>query len=189
MIINWGRKMKSSIKKIKTETQIKTLLEPIQNDSGIAMILVLLVLVILTFMGLSGLLTSSDEIILSGNFKGGRQTFFASEGGINYVFQDSNYFNQTSYAGEGSSYPGGFPRAGIDLCSNDTDATGAVSFMASGPPPVGSGTSVKTHKADYYTITSTGRGFVRGTVCGTEDGAQEQQSQVMGKILVKGSGT
>ena len=85
---------------------------PFKNESGVALVMVLLVLVIIELMGLSTLLTSTDEIFLAGNFKGGRQTFFASEGGIQYVTEDSNYFNQTQYAGEGTSFPGGFPRVG-----------------------------------------------------------------------------
>ncbi len=181
--------MRKAMEKIKTQVGVKKAINPMEGESGIALVLVMLVLVVLTFMGTSGLLTSSDEIILSGNFKGSRQTFFAAEGGIDYVLQDSRFFNQTLYSGEGSDFPGGFPTGGISLCNNNTDATGDVTFMVSGPPPAGSGTSVKTHKADYYTITSTGRGFASGTGCGSANGAQRQQVQVMGKILVKGSGT
>ena len=163
----------------------KSLVVSLDNEKGIAMILSLLTLVILSFMGLSGIFTASDELSLSGNFRGEREAFFAAEGGIQYVHEDINYFNRTQYSGSGSSYAGGFPRAGVSLCDNGTDATGSMTFMSSGPPPVGSGTSMKTHQADYYTITSTGRGYIGNGGCVNSDGSQGNQVQVMAKILPK----
>lgn len=163
----------------------KSLVIFLDNEKGFALILSLLTLVILSFMGLSGIFTASDELSLAGNFKGERETFFASEGGIQYVYEDINYYDRTKYSGSGSSYAGGFPRAGVSLCDNGTDAIGSITFMSSGPPPVGSGTSIKTHQADYYTITSTGRGYVENGACVTSDGSQGVQVQVMAKILPK----
>jgi Tfp pilus assembly protein PilX len=153
---------------------------PMKGESGVALIMALLMMVILSFMGLSALFTSSDEIILSANYKGGREAFFAADGGVQYVHEDSVYFIESNYAGPGSSFLGGFPRVGISLSNNGTNANGAVTFMASGAPPVGSGTSITTHKADYYTIASTGTG---------SNGSQQKQAEVMAKILVKGTGS
>lgn len=163
----------------------KSLVVFLDNEKGVALIFSLLTLVILSFMGLSGIFTASDELSLAGNFRGEREAFFAAEGGIQYVHEDINYFNRTKYSGSGSSYVGGFPRTGVSLCDNGTDAIGSMTFMSSGPPPVGSGTSIKTHQADYYTITSTGRGYVENGACVTLDGSQGTQVQVMAKILPK----
>jgi hypothetical protein len=58
------------------------------DERGIALIVALLALLLLTALGLSLVLTTSTETTISGNFATGRETFYAADAGVERAVQE-----------------------------------------------------------------------------------------------------
>jgi len=66
----------------------------IRNDqSGIALVIAILMLLILTLMGTASVTTSTYEIRLSGSKRGSTDAFYATDGGIQSVLAEIDNFN------------------------------------------------------------------------------------------------
>jgi hypothetical protein len=145
-----------------------------RRQDGAALITSLFILVVLTFIGLQAILTSSTEVILSANYKRSKEAFYSAEGALEYVVRDKQYF---------LVLPGGdgmmeFPDdTGVSLDAGFTSANGTVTFVSRGAPPVGSGTSMGRMQADYFVIDSTGTGSL---------GSRSQQRLLMTNIVPGG---
>lgn len=69
-----------------------------RNDqTGAALAIALLMLLILTLMGASSIMTSIDEIRLSGNKRGATNAFYTADGGIESVASEIENFDVSTY--------------------------------------------------------------------------------------------
>jgi Tfp pilus assembly protein PilX len=70
----------------------------LRNESGVALVVALLMIVILSLIGLASSSTSTFEIRLSGNKRGAADAFFTAEAGSQSVIANTANFSTGSYA-------------------------------------------------------------------------------------------
>jgi len=63
------------------------------NQSGAALMIALLMIIVLTLVGLASTLTSTFEIKLSGTKRGSTDAFYGADGGVQVVLANVNNFN------------------------------------------------------------------------------------------------
>jgi hypothetical protein len=82
------------------------------NDKGVALIIALILLLILTMIGISAITTTTFETSISGNERIGMDAFYASEAGIHMGLNRLPNTNPISWAklGEDSHYWSGSPQ-------------------------------------------------------------------------------
>jgi hypothetical protein len=148
-----------------------------QDERGAALILVMVMLVMLTFIGLAALSTSSTEMFLSANYRRSREAFEATEGAIDYMLVDNrNFFEPASGPGNPVSLP--------TVTLNVTDPQGTVSistptviYLNTWATAAGAGDSVAlggNQRADYFIVDVTGTGSL---------GSKSQQELVLLKVV------
>ena len=93
------------------------------NDKGVALVVALMMLLILTLIGISAITTTTYETSISGNERVGTDAFYASEAGIQVGLNQIPNTNPVSRTklGEDSYYWSGSPQ--------DKDSPRAVGFM------------------------------------------------------------
>jgi hypothetical protein len=64
----------------------------IDNEKGMALVLALVMLVLLTLLGAFALSTSSTELFIAGSFKNAQQAFYAGDAGIDYVQANTDIY-------------------------------------------------------------------------------------------------
>jgi Tfp pilus assembly protein PilX len=111
----------------------------LQNQSGSALVIALIILVVLTLISLSSSITSITEINLSGNKRGSADAFYAADGGIQAAMaQLSNFDSSTSdYALIAST--GGISQDIINQSVDKSLPSNKVTFPAGvtfTPPPI-----------------------------------------------------
>jgi Tfp pilus assembly protein PilX len=152
-----------------------------KDERGAALILVMVILVMLTFIGLAALSTSSTELFLSANYRQAREAFETSEGRMDAALVDTANFDLSRFAGAGTS-------ANLAAFAPDTDpsshgtvsASGTVTFIATGPVQANTGFSGvlgNSTKANYFVLDTTGTGSL---------GASSRQELVLSKIVPGG---
>lgn len=143
----------------------------LQNQSGAALVIALIILVVLTVISLSSSITSITEIKLSGNKRGSTNAFYTSDGGIQATIANLANFNSSTYTLITTT--GGINQDILNQSIDSFFPSGSVTF-ASGvaftyPPtvviyhetntgaPKGLGFSAKgTVGFEYYIVDSTG---------------------------------
>ncbi|HVP79989.1 MAG TPA: PilX N-terminal domain-containing pilus assembly protein [Thermodesulfobacteriota bacterium] len=68
-----------------------------QNQSGTALVIALVILVVLTLISLSSSLTSVTEIKLSGNKRGSTDAFYTADGGVQATVAKLSNFDAATY--------------------------------------------------------------------------------------------
>jgi len=145
---------------------VRRLFSPVRNQRGIALVVAISLLALMSILGITLLSTSTSEIRLSGNFRNSLESFYVADRAITYVYQ--NGLNLTSggvvdlynaqdttvsppvlirdriAAGSGALEPSTY--------SPNQDDRNSVVFIGSGPPPVGSGMDASTFEAKNYSI-------------------------------------
>jgi hypothetical protein len=75
------------------------------NDRGVALIVTLLLLFLLSIIGLAAVLTSSSDLLINGYYRNYRGSFYAADSGLNIARQEIyNYFDNNGPA-SWTSYP------------------------------------------------------------------------------------
>lgn len=69
----------------------------LQNQSGAALVIALMILVVLTIISLSSSITSITEIKLSGNKRGSTDAFYTADGGIQAAIANLSNFTSSAY--------------------------------------------------------------------------------------------
>ncbi len=139
----------------------------LNNQSGSALIIALMMMIVLTLIGIASTTTSTLENSISGNKRGATDAFFAADGGI-----EAAKANQASFVNPLTTYTI-IPNTGSlppDLRSERIDSmlTPALNLPAAVPDPPrvviyhvrragGWGVSNSQAKPDCYIIDSTGR--------------------------------
>lgn len=68
------------------------------NESGTALLVALVMMIVLTLIGLASIMASTFDIKLSGNKKGTTDAFYAADSGIQATLSDLENFNLARYA-------------------------------------------------------------------------------------------
>ena len=71
----------------------KKMVDPLKDQSGVALVLALVMIVILTLIGLASTYTSTFEMKLSGNKRGTTDAFYAADSGVQVVVANVNNFS------------------------------------------------------------------------------------------------
>ena len=69
----------------------------LQNQSGAALVIALMILIVLTVISLSSSLTSITEIKLSGNKRGSTDAFYTADGGVQATIANLSNFVASTY--------------------------------------------------------------------------------------------
>lgn len=69
----------------------------LRNQSGAALVIALIIMIVLTLIGLASTFTSTFEIRLSGNKRGSTDAFYAAEGGVQATLANPANFTTSSY--------------------------------------------------------------------------------------------
>jgi hypothetical protein len=141
------------------------------NQSGVALVVALLMIVILSLIGIASSSNSTFEIRLSGNKRGSTDAFYAAEGGNRSVIPIIANFNTSAgyVAVNQGALPTELQSESIDMgmTAPALDLPGGVAFNA--PPqvtiyhttvtrvPRGLGMSAIAFLYNYYIIDSTGQ--------------------------------
>ena len=68
-----------------------------KSQSGLALVVALIMMIVLTLIGLASTFTSTFEIKLSGNKRASTDAFYAAEGGVQATLANSGNFTPSSY--------------------------------------------------------------------------------------------
>ncbi len=143
---------------LKTNTIVK-------KESGAALVVALIMLVVITLIALASSYTSIFEIKISGNKRCATDAFYAADAGINAITSYSTNFDLTKYddvlvQNTTSRYDNPFGDASIPQpyppCPSVTGHIDA--FLNQSGPPRGGGFSAVNLGYAYYQVQSTGQG-------------------------------
>ena len=70
----------------------------LRDQSGAALVIALVMIIVLTVIGLAANFTSIFEIKLSGNKRGSTDAFYTADGGVQAVLSELTNFNTVSYS-------------------------------------------------------------------------------------------
>jgi hypothetical protein len=156
----------------------------LNNEQGVALILVLVMLLLLSVLGFTVLSTSTSELKIAGNYKAMQAAFFTADSAVNYAYTCSKIYSSiipgtkdswpdTSSGEVGKVLnPDGTPTADNSPDSNynqipigENTALVRVDYAETGPLPVGMGSEVDAgigsgggFKANYYSVSVKGSG-------------------------------
>jgi len=131
----------------------------LKDQSGVALIIALIMIIVLTLLGLASTFTSTFEIKMSGNKRGTTDAFYAADSGVQVTVSNinnfdlpgryvSNQYNPFSEKDQNSIYYNPNPTNATVLITYDPTQTGA---------PRGSATSALAVGYEHYLIESTGQ--------------------------------
>ncbi len=114
-----------------------------ESERGVALIIALVMLVLLTILGAWILNSASTDIHISGNYRNNQQAFYAGDAAINYLTNASTLTEAYSaMSGSNNTYCIDSNNADCKApslpVSTVSQATGTVEFLRSGPLPLGS---------------------------------------------------
>jgi hypothetical protein len=140
------------------------------NQSGVALVVALLMIVILSLLGIASSSNSTFEIKLSGNKRGSTDAFYAADGGSKSVLPNIANFNTSSgYTTSLGTLPTELQSESIDMrrTSPTLDLPGGVSFTTTPQVtiyhttatrvPRGLGMSAIAFLYNYYIIDAIGQ--------------------------------
>jgi len=124
----------------------------LNDQSGVALVIALMMLIVLTLIGLASVLTSSYEMRLSGNKRGSTDAFYSADSGIQVVLSNIQNFNLGNYSPGHTYDPFTNPQN-----PNPTDAAGLISHLTDQHgAPRGSGFSATNFEFEHFLINSIG---------------------------------
>jgi hypothetical protein len=140
---------------------MKNLLSPCNNQNGIATVIVIMVLALMTALGLMVTRTSTTEMQISTSDKIHKISFYAAEAAKGYVALNYDLYSSANIDPDN---PVGFPDAGDPYAKQILDAgsnqsyNGHVVYLKESKPPRGSGFQAGKFKAHVYEMECTGYG-------------------------------
>ncbi|MHB8482861.1 MAG: pilus assembly PilX family protein [Nitrospiria bacterium] len=119
----------------------------VNNEKGMALVLAMVMLVLMTLIGFAAVNTSTTEVSLSGNYRLSADSFYVSEGGINFVIADGTLLTGTTSSWSATTVP----------ITSTKNAQVSTKYLTTGVAPAGSGTGIHTARsANQYVIQSKG---------------------------------
>jgi len=143
----------------------------LRNESGVALVVALLMIVILSLIGLASSSTSTFEIKLSGNKRGATDAFYTADGGSQSVLANLGNFSTAYYTtvSDPNTLPVELRNEGIvsKQTSPSFSSPAGISYHEApqvtiyytntGNPPKALGLSAINFEFNYYIIDSVGR--------------------------------
>jgi Tfp pilus assembly protein PilX len=138
----------------------------LKNQSGAALVIALIMMIVLTLIGLASTFTSTFEIRLSGNKRGSTDAFYAAEGGIQATLANSANFTSSTYTliPNSSGLPVDLRNESIDKRLTAPVLSLPVGVSFDDPPrvtiyhsPSIGGEGTQGYTSDSYIIDSVGR--------------------------------
>ena len=131
----------------------KKICSPIKDQSGVALVLALIMIVILTLIGLASTYTSNFELKLSGNKRGTTDAFYAADSGVQVVVANVDNFSLPGKYVDNKYDPFTDPKN-----PNPTKANVVVQFDTTQEgSPRGSGFSAISFEFRHFVIDSKGQ--------------------------------
>jgi Tfp pilus assembly protein PilX len=147
----------------------------LDNQSGAALVIALIMMIVLTLIGLASTFSSTFESKLSGNKRESTGAFYTADAGLEAVKTDMTNFDTTLGYVAATGIPANLSEEAIDLMRTATGLTPPNLNLPAGPnfvvPPtvniyhlrVG-GEGIRSFRSDRYIIDSTGRDQLTGLV-------------------------
>ena len=131
----------------------KRMVTPLKDQSGVALVLALVMIVILTLIGLASTYTSIFEVRLSGNKRGTTDAFYAADSGVQVVVANVDNFSLPGKYVDNKYDPFTDPKN-----PNPTKANVVVQFDTTQEgSPRGSGFSAISFEFRHFVIDSKGQ--------------------------------
>lgn len=145
------------------------------KQSGAALVVALVMIVVLTLIGLASTFTSTFESKLSGHKRESTDSFFTADAGLEAVKTDMVNFDTTQGYVDVAGIPSNLNDEAIDLMRTATGANPPNLNLPAGPnfavPPAVSiyhlrvgGEGIRSYRSDRYIIDSVGRDQLTGLV-------------------------
>ena len=165
----------------------------LREESGMSLIVALLIMLVLSVIGLSAVMNSTFEMRLSGNKRGSTNAFYTAEAGAQSVLADMANFSLASYTlvPNTSGLPVDLRREdiGAQLTSPSFSAPSGVSFNDSPEVtiyhsnnttvPKGLGFSAVHFEFNYYIIDSLGRDQIDASANKANSNVQEKIVRIL----------
>ena len=134
-------------------------INPATNEQGYALMVSLLILVVLSFLGLSSTNTTSLELQIAGGDKKHHVAFYTAEAGKSYVVERTDLYHGDNITVGGSlDYPNTADSSELYSLALQQTFNGNVEYSGASAPPRGSGYEVGKFRAHRYQISSNGNG-------------------------------
>jgi hypothetical protein len=122
------------------------------DQSGAALVIALLMMIVLTLVGMGAIFTSTFEVQISGNKRGSTDSFYAAESGLQVALANIDDFNPTRYV-DNRYNPFTDPSN-----PNPTHATVSIDYLPNQHgAPRGLGVSATNFEFMYFNIQSIGQ--------------------------------
>jgi Tfp pilus assembly protein PilX len=126
----------------------------LKNQSGMALVVALIMIVVLTLIALASSYTSIFEIKLSGTKRASADAFYAADAGVSQITTNTANFNLNSY--DVNTYTP-FSDPG-NATPNPTNVVATITYIPTqSGPPRGTGFSAVNLDYAYYQIQSVGK--------------------------------
>ena len=129
-----------------------------RNQSGAALVIALVMMIVLTLIGLASIFSSTFEMKISGNKKCSTDAFYAADSGVQVLVANLNNFNPSARA-----YPYNNPFTDpTNVNPNPTSATATITATitydtAQQGAPRGYGFSAMNFEFEHFLVSSTGQ--------------------------------
>jgi Tfp pilus assembly protein PilX len=128
----------------------------LKNQSGMALVVALIMIIVLTLIALASSFTSIFEIKLSGTKRASTDAFYAADAGISQITTTTANFNLNSYDANTHTYT---PFSdSTNATPNPTNVVATITYIPTqSGPPRGTGFSAVNLGYAYYQIQSVGK--------------------------------
>jgi hypothetical protein len=127
-----------------------------RNESGAALVIALIMMIVLTLIGLASIFTSTFEIKISGNKRGSTNAFYGADSGIQVLVSRVENFNPTLYNATTLQYNPFTDVNNININPTNAQATMTYQVTQQGAPR-GYGFSALNFEFEHFLVASTGR--------------------------------
>jgi type IV pilus assembly protein PilX len=128
----------------------------LKNQSGMALVVALIMIIVLTLIALASSYTSIFEIKLSGTKRASTDAFYAADAGISQIITNTANFNLNSYDASTHTYTPFSDSA--NATPNPTNVVATITYVPTqSGPPRGMGLSAVNLGYAYYQIQSVGK--------------------------------
>ena len=123
----------------------------LENQSGAALVIALIMMIVLTLIGLASIFTSTFDIKISGNKRGSTDAFYGADSGIQVLVARVENFNPSTH-----NYPYN-PFTDVNNI-NYTNAQATITYDTTQQgPPRGYGFSALNFEFEHFLVASTGK--------------------------------
>ncbi|HEY9162606.1 MAG TPA: PilX N-terminal domain-containing pilus assembly protein [Desulfomonilia bacterium] len=133
---------------------MKEKIRPLENEDGMVLVMVLLVLMVTVVVGILLARTSFIETRIAGNEAQYKKTLYKIESAAEWAMLK----NSAAFADLGTTINGVYTYDASSLPSEINDVTISVRLTAISKPPLSSGTDPARFKARYYRISASKNG-------------------------------